>query len=440
MKKYIVGGAVRDKLLGKEPNDIDYVVVGSSPEEMLELGFDEVGEDFPVFLHPITRDEYALARTERKSGVGYTGFVFKYDKTITLELDLLRRDLTVNAMAIDENGVIIDPYGGQKDLKNKVLRHVSEAFQDDPLRVLRVARFCAKMPEFTIAPETRDMLRKMVAEGAIDDLKKERMWKEIEKVMPSTKPSRFFEVLDDLGALDKIFPEIKKMQGIPQPKVHHAEGDVYIHVMMVLDSATELSKDLSDENKILVRMAALFHDIGKAFTPDSLLYENGVAVGKHHGHDGKELVTKKMRAIGERLCFPKAIENFCIDAAYVHQRVHGIKVMNAKSVTNMFNELSIKQKTGQGKEHIYIDNLMMTCYADHQGRRELKEGVVVLPSKEYPQQDLFRKYFKEYSDCSTELQNWIKAYTERNEKAPAGQVIKDNLHSIRVSKIGRAKP
>jgi tRNA nucleotidyltransferase (CCA-adding enzyme) len=308
------------------------------------------------------------------------------------------------------------------------------------LRVLRVARFCAKMPEFTIAPETRDMLRKMVAEGAIDDLKKERMWKEIEKVMPSTKPSRFFEVLDDLGALDKIFPEIKKMQGIPQPKVHHAEGDVYIHVMMVLDSATELSKDLSDENKILVRMAALFHDIGKAFTPDSLLYENGVAVGKHHGHDGKELVTKKMRAIGERLCFPKAIENFCIDAAYVHQRVHGIKVMNAKSVTNMFNELSIKQKTGQGKEHIYIDNLMMTCYADHQGRRELKEGVVVLPSKEYPQQDLFRKYFKEYSDCSTELQNWIKAYTERNEKAPAGQVIKDNLHSIRVSKIGRAKP
>lgn len=440
MKKYIVGGAVRDKLLGKKPNDIDYVVVGSTPEEMLELGFEQVGADFPVFLHPITRDEYALARTERKSGLGYTDFVTKFDKTITLKDDLERRDLTINAMAMDEDNVIVDPFGGQKDLKNKTIRHVSEAFKDDPLRVLRVARFCAKMPEFTIDPDTKTMLQKMVAEGAINNLKKERIWKEIEKAMLSTKPSRFFEVLDELGALEIILPEIKKMQGVPQPQRHHAEGDVYIHVMMVLDSATELSKDLSDENKMLIRMAALFHDIGKAFTPDHLLYENGIAVGKHHGHDGKGLVTDKLRVVGERLCIPKNIETFCIDTAYVHQRVHSLKVMNAKSVTNMFNELSIRQKTGQGKEHVYVDNLMMACYADHQGRRELIDGVVVVPEKEYPQQDLFRKYFKEYSDCSNELQNWIKAYTERNEKAPAGELIKDNLHSIRVSKIGRAKP
>lgn len=441
MKKYIVGGAVRDKLLGKTPNDIDYVVVGATPEEMLAQGFEEVGADFPVFLHPVTRDEYALARTERKTGLGYTDFVTKFDKTITLEDDLMRRDLTVNAMAQDENGVIIDPFGGQKDLKAKKLRHVSEAFKDDPLRILRVARFCAKMKGFTIADETKTMLQDMVVNGEIDYLKPERIWKEFEKAMVSDDPARFLEALDELGALKVILPEIHKMKGIPQRRDYHAEGDVYIHVLMVLREATELSKDLPDRDKMLVRMSALLHDIGKAYTPHHLLYdENGAEKGSHFGHDDEKLVTSKIKKISERMRMPKDIETFCIDVAMMHQRIHTISKMSPKGITKMFNELNIRQKAGPGNEDRYINNFLMSCYADSLGRKVLENGVVANPPVEYPQQDLFRKYFKEYSNCSTELQSWIKAYTERNEKAPAGELIKDNLHSIRVSKIGKVKP
>lgn len=441
MKKYIVGGAVRDKLLGKTPNDIDYVVVGATPEEMLAQGFEEVGADFPVFLHPVTRDEYALARTERKNGLGYTDFVTKFDKTITLEDDLMRRDLTVNAMAQDENGVIIDPFGGQKDLKAKKLRHVSEAFKDDPLRILRVARFCAKMKGFTIADETKTMLQDMVENGEIDYLKPERIWKEFEKAMVSDDPARFLEALDELGALKVILPEIHKMKGIPQRRDYHAEGDVYIHVLMVLREATELSKDLHDRDKMLVRMSALLHDIGKAYTPHHLLYdENGAEKGSHFGHDDEKLVTSKIKKISERMRMPKDIETFCIDVAMMHQRIHTISKMSPKGVTKMFNELNIRQKAGPGNEERYISNFLMSCYADSLGRKVLENGVVANPPVEYPQQDLFRKYFKEYSNCSTELQSWIKAYTDRNDKAPAGELIKDNLHSIRVSKIGKVKP
>lgn len=440
LKKYIVGGAVRDMLLGKKPNDIDYVVVGSTEEEMIALGFEKVGIDFPVFLHPVTHDEYALARTERKTGTGYTGFTVNANKSVTLKEDLERRDFTINAIAMDENNVLFDPFNGQKDLKNKVIRHVSEAFKDDPLRVLRFARFSAKMPDFTVADETKTMLTKMVAEGAINDLTKERIWKELEKVMLTDSPSRFFKALDEIGALEVIFPEIKKMQGIPQPKKHHAEGDVYTHVMMVLDKAVMLSKDSSDEDKILVRMAALFHDIGKAFTPEHLLYENGVAVGKHHGHDGIQLVSEKIHAIAERICMPKFIETFCIDTAAVHQKVHGLTELNSGTVTNMFNDLNIRQKTGQGKEERYIDNLMMACYADNLGRKKFENDMIIDPPVEYPQQDLFRKYFKQYSDCSTELKSWMQSYVERNEKNPEGKLIKERLHSIRVAKINEVKP
>lgn len=441
MKKYIVGGAVRDKLLGKTPNDIDYVVVGSTPEEMLELGFEEVGADFPVFLHPITRDEYALARTERKNGLGYTDFVTKFDKTITLEDDLLRRDLTVNAMAQDENGVIIDPFGGQKDLKAKKLRHVSEAFKDDPLRILRVARFCAKMKGFTMADETKTMLQDMVANGEIDHLKPERIWKEFEKAMVSDDPARFLEALDEVGALKVILPEIHKMKGIPQRRDYHAEGDVYIHVLMVLREATELSKDLPDRDKMLVRMSALLHDIGKAYTPAHLLYdEYGAEKGSHFGHDDEKLVTSKIQKISERMRMPKDIEGFCIDVAMMHQRVHTISKMSPKGITKMLNELNIRQKAGPGNEERYINNFLMSCYADSLGRKVLENDMVVDPPVEYPQQDLFRKYFKEYANCSTELQSWIKEYSARNDKAPQGELIKDKLHSIRVNKITQSKP
>lgn len=440
LKKYVVGGAVRDKLLGKTPNDIDYVVVGSSPEEMIAQGFEQVGADFPVYLHPVTKDEYALARTERKSGLGYNDFTTNFDKTVTLREDLERRDFTINAMAEDEDGNIYDPFNGRNDIINKKIRHVSPAFGDDPLRILRLARFYAKLDGYTIAPETKALAIEMVKNGEIDHLKPERIWKEFEKVITSANPSRFIEALDEIGALKVILPEIKKMQGIPQPVKHHAEGDVYTHVLMVFSKAAELSANIPDEDKMLVRMGALFHDIGKAYTPDHLLYENGVPVGKHHGHDNKDLVTEKIRAIGERLCFPKNIETFCIDVASVHQKVHGLKVMTPKSVTNMFNDLSIRQKTGQGKEQRYIDNLMMACYADSLGRKVLENDMIVDAPTEYPQQDLFRKYFNEYSNCSNELQSWIKSYTERNEKKPEGELIKSTLHGIRVRKIGSSKP
>ena len=441
MKKYIVGGAVRDKLLGKTPNDIDYVVVGSTPEEMLELGFEEVGADFPVFLHPITRDEYALARTERKTGLGYNDFETKADKTITLEEDLSRRDLTVNAMAMDENGVLIDLFGGQKDLKNKQLRHVSPAFRDDPLRIIRIARFCAKMKGFTIAPETKTMLQEMVANGEIDHLKPERIWKDFEKAVVSDDPARFLEALDEVGALKVILPEIYKMKGIPQRADYHAEGDVYIHVLMVLREATELSKDLPDKDKLLVRMSALLHDIGKAYTPHHLLYdENGAEKGSHFGHDDEKLVTSKIKVIAERMRMPKDIEVFSIDVAMMHQRIHTISKMSPKGITKMLNELNIRQKAGPGNEERYINNFLMSCYADSLGRKVLENGVAVDPPVEYPQQDMFRKYFKEYANCSTELQSWIKDYAARNDKQPQGELIKDKLHSIRVNKITQSKP
>lgn len=441
MKKYIVGGAVRDKLLGKTPNDIDYVVVGSTPEEMLDLGFEEVGADFPVFLHPITRDEYALARTERKNGLGYTDFVTKFDKTITLEDDLMRRDLTVNAMAMDENGVIIDPFGGQKDLKAKKLRHVSEAFKDDPLRILRVARFCAKMEGFTMADETKTMLQDMVSNGEIDNLKPERIWKEFEKAMVSDDPARFLEALDEVGALKVILPEIYKMKGVPQRRDYHAEGDVYTHVLMVIREAAKLAKDLPDKDKLLVVLSALFHDIGKAYTPAHLLYdEYGAEKGSHFGHDDERLVTSKIKAISERMRMPKDIEVFCIDVAMMHQRVHTISKMSPKGITKMFNELNIRQKAGPGNEERYINNFLMSCYADSLGRKVLENDKVVDPPVEYPQQDMFRKYFKEYANCSTELQSWIKEYSARNDKQPQGELIKDKLHSIRVNKITQSKP
>lgn len=436
MKIFIVGGAVRDKLLGKNPSDIDYVVVGSTPEEMLSLGYEQVGADFPVFLNPDTNDEYALARTERKTGAGYLDFETKFDKTITLEDDLLRRDLTINAMAMDEDGNVIDPFNGMKDLENKVIRHVSEAFKEDPVRVLRVARFMAKMPDFTIAHETKEMLKEMVSNGEVDNLKPDRIWKEFVKAFNTDNPERFINTLQELGALKVILPEIEKMRGVPQRADYHAEGDVYIHTLMVLKEACKLSKGLPENDKLFVRMSALFHDIGKAYTPNHLLYEDdGSIKGHHHGHDSKEIVEPKIREVGKRLRMPKAIEDFCVDVGIFHQKIHQIKKMSPRGITKMFNELSIRQKAGNGNEDRYIDNFMMSCYADALGRKVTVNNEIQDAPKEYPQQDIFRTCFKEYSNCSADLQNWIKTYTERNEKKPEGELIKTRLYDIRVKKL-----
>ena len=280
---YLVGGAVRDHLLGRTVKDRDYVVVGASPEWMLQAGFRPVGKDFPVFLHPETQEEYALARTERKTAKGYHGFQFYTDASVTLEQDLARRDLTINAMAQANNGELIDPYHGLGDLNNKILRHVSDAFAEDPVRILRVARFAARYAPlgFTVADETLALMRTMVQNGEVDTLVPERVWQEMEAALSEPIPTRFIEVLRDCGALAIIFPALERLFGVPQKPEFHPEIDCGIHTLMVLQAACQLSSDPK------IRFAALTHDLGKGLTPPALL-------PSHTGHEvlGKQLVTE----------------------------------------------------------------------------------------------------------------------------------------------------
>ena len=274
MNTYLVGGAVRDELLGKPVTDRDWVVVGSTPEAMLEQGYRPVGKDFPVFLHPDTHEEYALARTERKTAPGYHGFTFNTDVSVTLEEDLERRDLTINAMARDANGKLIDPYNGKRDLDDRILRHVSDAFLEDPVRILRVAKFMARLSPmgFRVADETRELMSAMVASGEVDNLVAERVWQEMQAAMLSDKPRVFFETLADTGALKIILPEVDALFGVPQKKKWHPEIDAGEHTLLVLDQACQLSTSLN------TRMAALCHDLGKATTPQN-------EWPSHHGHE-----------------------------------------------------------------------------------------------------------------------------------------------------------
>ena len=261
MKIYAVGGAVRDRLLGLPVNDHDWVVVGASTEQMLALGYTPVGRDFPVFLHPRTRQEYALARTERKSAPGYRGFTVHADPSVTLEDDLRRRDLTINAMAEASDGTLVDPFGGRRDLANGVLRHVSEAFAEDPVRILRLARFAARWPHFAVAPGTAALCARMVADGEVDALVPERVWQELSRGLMEARPSRMFDVLRDCGALARVLPEVDRLWGVPQPIEYHPEVDTGVHLMMVLDTAARLATPLP------VRYACLVHDLGKGSTP-----------------------------------------------------------------------------------------------------------------------------------------------------------------------------
>lgn len=265
MEIYLVGGYVRDQLLGLETKDRDWVVVGAVPEEMLKQDYRQVGKDFPVFLHPQTNEEYALARTERKTAAGYSGFSFHASADVTLEEDLIRRDLTINAIAQADNGELIDPFNGQADIKARILRHVSPAFIEDPVRILRIARFAARFANlnFTIADETKKLMSEMVSNGEVDALVPERVWQETMRALSENAPARYFEVLRDCGALKKLFPEIDRLWGVPQPEKHHPEIDTGIHTMMVLTQAAILSDDPK------VRFAALVHDLGKGTTPES---------------------------------------------------------------------------------------------------------------------------------------------------------------------------
>lgn len=305
MQAYVVGGAVRDALLGLPVKDRDWVVVGSTPEEMLARGFRPVGRDFPVFLHPHTSEEYALARTERKSGRGYTGFVCHASPEVTLEEDLLRRDLTINAIARTEDGTLIDPYGGQRDLAARLFRHVSPAFAEDPLRILRVARFAARFTDFTVAPETLALMQQMVGAGEVNHLVAERVWQEFARGLMEARPARMIRVLRDCGALAVILPELDRLFGIPQPEKYHPEIDTGEHVLMVVNAAAASAQPLA------VRWACLLHDLGKGDTPAHVLPH-------HYGHEAAS--ARRARAVSERLKAPTD----CRDLAEMVAREHGI--------------------------------------------------------------------------------------------------------------------
>jgi tRNA nucleotidyltransferase (CCA-adding enzyme) len=304
MKTYIVGGAVRDGLLGLPVQDRDHVVVGATPQDMLDLGYTPVGKDFPVFLHPRTHEEYALARTERKTAPGYRGFVFHADRDVTLEEDLVRRDLTINAMALAEDGTLFDPFNGRADLAAKIFRHVSPAFAEDPVRILRVARFAARFPEFSVAPETNALMREMVGNGEVDALVSERVWQELARGLMEARPSRLFEVLRDCGALARILPELDRLWGVPQPALHHPEIDTGAHIMLVIDEAAKAGLALP------VRVAALLHDLGKGVTDPR-------EWPRHHGHEGRSV--ELVEAVCKRLKIP----NDCRDLAVMTAREHG---------------------------------------------------------------------------------------------------------------------
>jgi tRNA nucleotidyltransferase (CCA-adding enzyme) len=305
MEAYVVGGAVRDALLGRPVQDRDWVVVGATPAEMLARGFRPVGKDFPVFLHPQSGEEYALARTERKSGHGYHGFVCHADPDVTLEQDLARRDLTINAIARRADGSLIDPYGGVADLQAKVFRHVSPAFAEDPLRILRVARFAARFTDFSIAPETLALMRQMVAAGEVDHLVAERVWQEFARGLMEATPSRLIESLRACGALARLLPELERLFGVPQPPAHHPEIDTGTHMLLVIDEAAAAGLPLA------ARWACLLHDLGKADTPTTVLPH-------HYGHEARS--AEHARAVSTRLRAP--VE--CRELAVMLAREHGI--------------------------------------------------------------------------------------------------------------------
>ena len=304
MKIYVVGGAVRDELLGLAVKDHDYVVTGATPADMLRQGYRPVGKDFPVFLHPRTQEEYALARTERKTAPGYRGFVFHAAPDVTLEQDLVRRDLTINAIARAEDGTLCDPFGGQQDIERRVFRHVSAAFGEDPVRILRLARFAARFTDFSVAPETMDLMRQMVADGEVDALVPERVWQEVARGLLEARPSRMLAVLRECGALARIMPELDALWGVPQPPLHHPEIDTGLHMLLVVDHAAGRGFDLP------VRFASLMHDLGKGATAPALW-------PSHHGHEGAGV------ALIETLCARLKVPNDCRELAIMTAREHG---------------------------------------------------------------------------------------------------------------------
>ncbi|ASY74546.1 multifunctional CCA addition/repair protein [Pectobacterium polaris] len=393
MKIYLVGGAVRDSLLGLPVTEKDWVVVGAMPENLLAQGYQQVGKDFPVFLHPVSRDEYALARTERKSGKGYTGFVCHAAPDVTLEQDLLRRDLTINAIARTERGDLIDPYHGRRDLENRVLRHVSEAFSEDPLRVLRVARFAARFAHlgFQIAEETMALMQKMAHEGELAYLTPERVWKETEKALGTSSPDVYFQVLRDCGALAVLFPEIDNLYGVPAPAKWHPEIDTGIHTMMTVAMAARLSPEID------VRFATLCHDLGKGLTPPELW-------PRHLGHGPAGV--KLVEALCQRLRVPNPIRDLAKLVAEYHDLVHTVQVLQPKTLLKLFDAIDVWRKPQR------LEQLALTSEADARGRAGFEENP-------YPQGDYLREAFRVATQVSSAdvVADGFKGIDVRNELA-----------------------
>ena len=380
---YLVGGAVRDELLGLDVTDQDWVVVGSTPNAMLNAGFKTVGKDFPVFLHPQTHEEYALARVEKKTGSGYHGFAFNTDSSVTLEEDLSRRDLTINAMAKSTSGDIIDPYNGKADLDKRVLRHVSEAFVEDPVRVLRVARFMARFTHlgFIVADQTMALMQSMVANGEVNNLVAERVWQEMHGGLISKTPRAFFDTLRECGALAIVLPEVDALYGVPQNAKWHPEIDCYLHTMMVLEQSALLSKEVT------VRFAALCHDLGKATTPKHLL-------PAHHDHEQRGATITE--ALCARLRIPKSPRDLAMLSARYHTHCHRALELKTTKLTDTLKALDVKRKPERFAEFLQV------CEADKRGRLGFE-------NVDYPQAEFMAEAARVFTNIdSGEIASQIK--------------------------------
>ncbi len=404
LKLYLVGGAVRDKLLNYPALDQDWLVVGSTPEQMLAQGYQAVGKDFPVFLHPKTKQEYALARTERKQGQGYTGFACYFAEDVTLEQDLLRRDLTINAMAMDEEGQLHDPYGGYQDLQQKILRHVSPAFAEDPLRVLRVARFYARYKHlgFQIADETLNLMRLLSHSGELQHLTAERVWQESARALQERNPEAYIEVLYQVGALAALMPELARLWGVPNPAKWHPEIDSGIHTLLVLQQAALLSDRLD------VRFAALCHDVGKGET-DPALWPS------HHGHEHSGLPV--LKTMCERLRVPNDCKELALLACQYHQLLHKALELRPATVLKLFDGIDLWRKPER------LDLLLLCAVADLRGRTGFEQA-------DYPQQE----YLLQAAQAARAVD--IKAIVAAGLK---GEAIKHKLAEHRLAAVTQVK-
>ncbi|MDQ7955372.1 MAG: multifunctional CCA addition/repair protein [Pseudomonadota bacterium] len=417
MEIYLVGGAVRDRLLGLSVSDRDWVVVGATPDEMVAQGFVPVGRDFPVFLHPQTHEEHALARTERKSGPGYRGFAVHTAPDVTLEQDLARRDLTINSIAVPagvagatgdfdpETAALIDPHGGRGDLQRKVLRHVTDAFREDPVRILRLARFAARFHDFTVAPETMALMRGMVADGEVDALVPERVWQELARGLMEAKPSRMFEVLRACGALKVLLPEVDALWGVPQPPQHHPEGDTGVHLMMVLDMSARLAAPLP------VRFACLTHDLGKATTPADVL-------PRHIGHEQRS--ARLLAGVCERWRVPTEVRELAEVVAREHGNIHRSEGFEAAALVRLLERCDAFRKPQR------FDAALLACECDARGRLGLEDAP-------YPQRPRLLRALEAAQSVATE--GIAREAAARGAKGPQiGQAI----HAARVTAVAAA--